>query len=52
MRKKTKERRDAEKELLYYLQLFNELKGRNEAQRVLSWLEDSIDSLVEKLKQM
>ena len=52
MKKKTKERRDTEKELLYYLQIYNELKGRNEVERVLSCLGDEIDKLVEKLKFM
>ena len=52
MKKKTKERRDTEKELLYYLQIYNELNGRNEVERVLSCLEDEIDKLVEKLKLM
>lgn len=52
MRKKTKERKEIEKSLLYYLQLYNEIKGRNEAWQILSWLEDSIDELVEKLKIM
>lgn len=51
-KKKTKERRDTEKELLYYLQIYNELKGRNEVERVLSCLGDEIDKLVEKLKFM
>ena len=46
MKKKTKERRDTEKELLYYLQIYNELKGRNEVERVLSCLGDEIDKLV------
>lgn len=52
MKKKTKERRDTEKELLYYLQIYNELKGRNEVERVLNCLGDEIDKLVEKLKFM
>ena len=52
MKKKTKQRRDTEKELLYYLQIYNELKGRNEVERVLSCLGDEIDKLVEKLKFM
>lgn len=52
MRKKTKERKEIEKSLLYYLQLYNEIKGRNKAWQILSWLEDSIDELVEKLKMM
>ncbi len=52
MRKKTTERKEKERELLYYLQLYSEIRGRNGAERVLSWLEDSIDELVEKLKRM
>lgn len=36
MRKKTKERKEIEKSLLYYLQLYNEIKGRNEAWQILS----------------
>lgn len=52
MKKKTKERRETERELLYYLQIYNELNGRNEVGRVLGWLEEGIDRLVEKLKFM
>lgn len=52
MKRKTKERRDVEKELLYYLQMYSELNGRNEVERVLGWLEDEIDRLVENLKFM
>jgi hypothetical protein len=49
---KTTERRKYEKELLFYLDLFNELKGREGAERILAYLEDEIDKLVELLKQM
>ena len=52
MRKKTSERKERERELLYYLHLYSEIRGRNGAERVLRWLEDSIDELVDKLKQL
>ncbi|MDH6356871.1 hypothetical protein [Parabacteroides sp. PF5-9] len=52
MKQKTKERRKYEKELLFYLALFNELKGREGAQKTLSFLNDEIDKLIEILKQM
>jgi len=49
---KTKERRKYEKELLFYLDLYNELKGREGALQTLSYFEEEIDKLVELLKQM
>ena len=52
MKPKTKERRGYEKELLFYLDLYNELKGREGAEKTLTFLNDEIDRLVELLKQM
>ncbi len=52
MKKKTKERKKAENDLLFYLQLFNELKGREVAEKMRAWLEDEIEQIVEKLKMM
>ncbi len=52
MKKKTKERKKAEADLLFYLQLFNELKGREGADNMRAWLEEEIESIVEKLKMM
>ncbi len=52
MKKKTKERKKAENDLLFYLQLFNELKGREGAEKMRAWLEDEIEQIVEKLKMM
>jgi len=52
IKRKTTERRKYEKELLFYLDLFNELKGREGAQKTLEFLNDEIDKLVELLKRM
>lgn len=52
MQPKTKERRKHEKELLFYLDLYNELKGREGVEKTLTFLNDEIDKLVEILKQM
>ncbi|MDR1202730.1 MAG: hypothetical protein LBL58_14040 [Tannerellaceae bacterium] len=52
MKQKTKERRKYEKELLFHLELFNELKGREGALKTLEFLSNEIDKLVELLKQM
>ncbi|MDL2221367.1 hypothetical protein LJC35_02290 [Parabacteroides sp. OttesenSCG-928-N08] len=52
MKAKTKERKRYEKELLFYLDLFNELKGREGARKTLEFLNDEIDKLVELLKLM
>lgn len=37
MKRKTKERRDAEKELLYYLEIYTELRGREGVVQVLAF---------------
>ena len=52
MKPKTKERKKLEKELLYYLELYNEIRWRENVDQVLDWIEESIGSLVEKLKRM
>lgn len=52
MKKKTPERRKAEKELLYYLEIFTELRGRNGAEQSLAYFEILIDEMVEKIKKM
>lgn len=52
MRKKTKERRYAEKELLYYLEIYTELRGREGVEQVLAYYAELIDEAVEKIKQM
>ena len=52
MKLKTKERRKYEKELLFYLELYNELKGREGVQGTLAFINDEIDKFVELLKQM
>ncbi len=49
---KTSERKRYEKELLYYLHLFNELKGREGVDQTLVYIGYEIDKLVELLKQM
>lgn len=52
MRRKSKERREAEKELLYYMEIYTELRGREGVQAVLEFYSDLIDEAVEKIKQM
>lgn len=52
MKSKSKERRKAESDLLYFLQLYNTLKGRKDAVHTRAWLDDQIELLVEKLKLM
>lgn len=52
MKPKTKERKRYEKELLFYLDLYNELKGREGAENTLIFISDEIDKLVELLKQL
>lgn len=50
MKRKTKERIKLEKELLFYLELYGEIRGRNETQKLLAELNYKIDELVEELK--
>lgn len=50
MKRKTKERIKLEKELLFYLELYGEIRGRNETQKFLAELDFKIDELVEVLK--
>ncbi len=52
MRKKTKERKLKEKELLYYLEIYSELKGREGVNQVLAYYNDLIYEIVEKIKEM
>lgn len=52
MKRKTPERRKAEKELLYYLEIFSELRGRNGTEQTLAYFEILIDEMVEKIKKM
>lgn len=52
MKPKTKERREYEKRLLFYLELYNELKDRDRVEQTLLFFEEEIDKLVELLKQM
>lgn len=49
---KTREKKRYEKELLFYLDLYCELRGREGAEKTLEYLDDEIDKLVEILKQM
>lgn len=46
----SKEQKELEKELIYYLRLFNELKGRNGADNIIPFIEAKIDELVESIK--
>ena len=50
MRKKTKERREAEKELLYYLEIYSELRGREGVKEVLAYYDMLIQEMVERIK--
>lgn len=50
--KKSKERRKAEKELLYYLQIYSELRCRYDTGQTLAYFSMLIDELVEKIKKM
>ena len=52
MRRKSKERREAEKELLYYMEIYTELRGREGVKAVLEFYSDLIDEGVDKIKQM
>lgn len=52
MKPQTKERKRIEKKLLFCLQLYNELKGREGVTSTLLYFETEIDRLVELLKQM
>ena len=52
MRRKTKERRDAEKELLYYLEIYTELRGREGVGQVLEFHDELIREVLEKIKLM
>ena len=48
----SKEQKELEKELVYYLRLFNELKGRNGAENLIPFIEEQIDKSVESIKMM
>lgn len=52
MRTKSRERRTAEKELLYYLEIFSELKGREGVQEVLEYYDMLIREMVELIKDL
>lgn len=52
MKKPSKEQKELEEELIYYLRLFNELKGREGAAKVLASIEEEINRLVEILKEL
>ena len=52
MKRKTKEKRDAEKELLYYLEIYTELRGREGVGQVLAFYDELINEALEKIKMM
>ncbi len=52
MKRKSKERRTAEKELLYYLEIYSELKGREGVQEVLEYYDMLIREMVELIKDL
>ena len=49
---KTKEQKEFEAELIYYLRLYSELKGREGAAKILASIEEEINKLVEILKEL
>ncbi len=52
MRRDSKKRKEMKKTLLYFLDLFNEIQFRDNVEQTLRYIEDEIDTLVEKLKRM
>lgn len=52
MKPKTKERKKLESKLLFNLQIYNELHGREGVTQTLLYFETEIDRLVELLKRM
>ena len=52
MKRKSRERRTAEKELLYYLEIYSELKGREGVQKVLEYYDMLIREMVELIKEL
>ncbi len=52
MRKKTPERKKKEKELLYYLEIYSELNGREGVDQVLEYYNDLIFELIEIIKEL
>ena len=52
MKKPSKDQKEFEAELIYYLRLYNELRGREGAAKVLSSIEEEINKLVEILKEL
>lgn len=52
MKPVTKERKKFEKRLIFYLQLYNEIKDRDDVASTLTFFEMEIDRLVELLKRM
>ncbi len=52
MRKKTPQRRKKEKELLYYLEIYSELKGREGVEQVLDYYNELILELIEIIKEL
>lgn len=52
MKKPSKEQKEFEAELIYYLRLYGELKGREGAAKILASIEEEINKLVEILKEL
>ena len=52
IRKPSKEIRKLETELIYYIRLYRELRGREFVENLLMSLDSEINLLVEKLKRM
>ena len=52
MKKPSKEQKEFEAELIYYLRLYSELKGREGAAKIFASIEEEINKLVEILKEL
>ena len=52
MKKPSKEQKEFEAELMYYVRLYSELKGREGAAKSLASIEEEINKLVEILKEL
>lgn len=52
MKKPGKKQKEFETELIYFLRLYNELKGREGVTKILAYIEEEINKLVEILKEL
>lgn len=52
MKRPSRKQKQFEAELIYYLRLYNELKGREGVTKILASIEEEINKLVEILKEL